>query len=112
MRLIFNCISCKKKNIYTPNFSNRGDLQMQMGDDVKVNCSHCGQNSKKNVNEISAEEDKRVLIGGVVVSLISTIVFWFYFGALSTLSFVIIFLVWAQEHKLTSNFNRYKIRNR
>lgn len=49
MRLQYNCSSCKKGNYFKPKTATRGDLQMKLGDEVKVNCKIV-ETQKKNIS--------------------------------------------------------------
>lgn len=110
MRLQYTCSSCKKPNYYTPVVSTRADLQMKMGNEVKVNCSDCGKQDKKHLNRITAVVDNRILIGGVILGIISTILLWSILGAIATATFTLPVLFWKSEQGKTRTFNRYTIK--
>ncbi len=112
MRLEYTCSGCKKQNNYTPVTVTRGDLQMKVGDEVTVNCSHCGKMDKKHINRIDAVIDNRKILIAISISALVAIVLWNLYGGIGALFFTIPIIVWIQESKATNDFNSYKIRRK
>ncbi len=110
MRLQYTCSSCKTTNYYTPVVPTRADLQMKMGDEVRVNCSNCGKQDKKHLNRISAVTDTRIIIVGLILGIISTVVLWNFVGAIGTITFSLPIIFWKYELEKTRNFNAYAIK--
>ncbi|WP_025742848.1 hypothetical protein [Aquimarina pacifica] len=112
MRLEFTCSGCKKQNKFTPVAPTRGDLQMKIGDEVKVNCLHCGKIENKHINRIDAVNDTKKLLLALGISVVVTFILLFFFGLIGTITFSIPLLMWIQENSLIKSFNSYKIRRR
>ncbi|MDH7447360.1 hypothetical protein [Aquimarina sp. 2201CG14-23] len=112
MKLEYTCSGCKKQNKYTPVVATRGDLQMKVGDEVNVNCGHCGKQDKKHINRIDGVVDNKIILIAIVASVIVTIVLWNFYGAIGSITGVIPAFVWMYETKAANNFNSYKIRRR
>jgi hypothetical protein len=110
MRLEYYCSSCKKANYYTPKAATRADLQMKMGDEVKVNCKNCGKQDKKHLNRITAVTDYRIILVGVILGIISTIALWNYVGLIATITFSVPIFFWKYELENTRKFNSYAIK--
>lgn len=112
MKLEYTCSGCKKQNNYKPVTATRGELQMKVGDEVDVNCSHCGKIDKKHINRIDAVVDNRKILVALGISAIVTLVLWGLYGAIGTVTGLIPVMMWLQEGRATSHFNSYKIRRR
>ncbi len=112
MRLEYTCVSCKKQNNYKPVTSTRGELQMKVGDEVDVNCGHCGKIDKKHINRIDAVADNKKILIAFLISAVASLVLYSYFGLVGTITVGIPLLMWVQEGKSTNQFNSYKIRRR
>ncbi|WP_394747923.1 hypothetical protein [Spongiimicrobium salis] len=110
MRLLYTCSSCKEQNYYTPKMSSRAELQMKFGDEVQVNCKNCGKLEKKHLNKISAKVDQRIVFGGLVLGVLSTVFLWNYLGLLASSVASLPMIFWAYENKAVRQFNSYVIR--
>jgi hypothetical protein len=106
------CTSCGKENSFTPIKTTRGDLQMEVGDEVKVNCKSCGKIENIHLNKVYAIADNKILIVGVILGIVVSIILWNMFGAIATATMTIPILIWVYENKMANNFNRYKIRRK
>ena len=85
---------------------------MKVGNEVNINCNHCGKLDKKHINRIDAVVDNRKIIIVFIISGIVTVILWQLYGGISTITGIIPILMWMQEGKSTSDFNSYKIRRR
>jgi len=97
-------------NYYSPVVSTRADLQMKMGNEVRVNCSNCGKQDKKHLNRISATTDTRLIILGGVVGIICTVILLNFIGIIASVTCSFPFLVWQNEISKVRTFNRYAIK--
>ena len=104
------CPGCKSEQVLKASANTRGDLQMKFGNEVKQNCSNCGKMYNAHLNEVKAKVDKRIIIAGVIVSVIATAFLWFMFGAVGVVSGVIPIIFWKQQESQVSSFNRFKIK--
>lgn len=112
MNLITSCKSCKKEIKITSRASTRPDLQMEKGEEFNVNCLNCGAMEKKHVNDIQAEQNNTTILIGVGIGVLVTIMLWFFYGAIGTISIGIPILFWQQQMNATKTFNSYMIRRR
>ena len=112
MKLEYTCSSCKKQNNYKLVTPTRGELQMKVGDEVDVNCNHCGKLDKKHINRIDAVVDSKKMLIAFLISAVVTVILYGFFGLIGTITFSIPLLMWIQENKSISHFNSYKIRRR
>lgn len=110
MRLQYTCSSCKKSNYYSPVVPTRTDLQMKMGDEVRVNCSNCGKQDRKHLNRISAVTDNRIVLIGLILGIISTLALWNFVGAMATITFSLPIIFWKIELDKAQKFNSYAIK--
>ena len=109
MGLYTICGSCKNEiSVKSPGIT-RVDLARERGDEFYVNCKNCGNNSKRHVNEVYAEPNKAVLIGGVILGVVVTAVLWVLVGAIGTFSLAIPVLIYNQQHSNAHAFNGYEI---
>ncbi len=112
MRLQYNCTSCRNTNYFRPVVATRGDLQMKMGDEVEVKCEFCKEMQKKHINKITAVADKRMLIVGGILGLVSAIILWLSFGAIGVVTAVVPILIGVYESNAANSFNKYMIRRK
>ena len=112
MVLVYNCSGCKKENIFKPKLPDRGLLQEQMGDEVKVNCTSCGKMENKYINRIEAVADKRFIYLTIAIAIVFAGLLWYYIGGISSTIFLLPFSAWIYESKAASTFNRYKIKRK
>ncbi|MDO1501384.1 hypothetical protein Q2T40_14715 [Winogradskyella maritima] len=112
MRLTTHCSSCKENIKIKSSASTRGDLQMEKGDEIKVNCPQCGKVEKKHINEIRAEANNFIIVGSIILCLVVTAFLWYYFGAIGLVGFAIPIIVWYQQMNATRSFNLYRIRRK
>jgi len=83
---------------------------MDKGEEFNIQCEHCLKNSKIHVNDVRAQQNNKIIIGGVVVGLIITIVLWRFLGAVATLSATVPAIIWKQEANAVTTFNKYMAR--
>ena len=112
MRLVTFCSSCRMDYQLPFSAPTRGQLQMQMGDELDVNCNHCGKLEKKHINEIRASINNKVILVGLLASAIMTIFLWLSYGAIGTVTMIIPIFFWQQEMAATRSFNNYVIRRK
>ena len=112
MKLYARCKSCKNELKIKSNAQTRPDLQMEKGEELKLNCLNCGKVDKVHINDIRAEQNKRIILIGLIFGIIATIVLWYYFGAIGTVSAIIPVLFWQTEMKSVKAFNSYLIKRK
>ena len=112
MRLNIYCTSCKADSKIKSQATTRPELQMEKGDDFVLNCKNCGKTEKKHINDVKAEIDNRLLIGGTIVGIIATIILWIYFGAIGTVSIGIPLLIWQLQMGSVKTFNAFMIKRK
>jgi len=109
MKLSYYCSSCKKENYIKTNAPDRLTLHMELGvKEINERCKHCGNHTKKHINRLHAESNYTIIIGGVILAIIATILLW-DFGFVSTLSGTLPILIWIDQNKKASSFNRSRI---
>ena len=92
--------------------STRHELQMEKGDEFTVNFPKTGKIEKVHVNDVMAEVSKVVILIGLVIGVVATIVLWYFYGAIGTLSGLIPVLFWRQEMQAVKSFNSYTIKRK
>ncbi|WKB82883.1 hypothetical protein [Cellulophaga omnivescoria] len=112
MKLAYRCPSCKATNYYTPVIATRGDLHMKIGDSFDANCSSCNSKEKVHINKITAVQDKKLIVIGAVIGLVTAIILWSIFGAIGTVAVGIPIIFMTVESSATNAFNKYMIRRR
>ena len=112
MKLVTRCKSCKKDIIIKSNAATRPDLQMQKGDEFKVNCLSCGNIETKHVNDVKAEANNIIILIGVALGIIASITLWVLYGAIGTVGLAIPLLFWYQQMDAKKAFNSYMIKRK
>lgn len=112
MNLVTHCSSCKKEIKIKSKAATRPDLQMQKGDEIKVNCQNCGKMEKKHVNEVRAIPNNTIILIGVIIGVFSAIFLWLFYGGIASVSFIIPLLFWQQQSNASKSFNSYMIRRK
>lgn len=112
MKLEYRCPSCKATNYYMPVIATRGDLHMKIGDNFDANCRSCNSKEKVHINKITAVQNKKLILIGAAIGLITAVILWSIFGAIGTVSLVIPILFMTVESSATNSFNKYMIRRR
>ncbi len=109
MKLITQCNYCSseiKVKSYAPT---RPDLEMHKGEKFKVTCSQCGRPQEKQANDVRAIASNIILIGGVVISIVVTVLLWKMLGAIGTVSIIIPILIYNSELRAVALFNSYRV---
>ncbi|KGL63948.1 hypothetical protein [Polaribacter sp. Hel1_85] len=112
MNLYTVCRSCKKSNSIKSDAITRPDLQMEIGSEFTFNCNKCGNIEKVHVNDVSAEPNKKHILIGLILGVVSALILYFFYGAVGILSGVIPLLFWQVEMKSIKSFNSYMIRRK
>ena len=112
IKLVTPCKSCKKDIAIKSVAATRPDLQMQMGDEFRVNCQNCGTFDRKHVNDISAKQNNLLLLLGIAISIAVSLLLWNVYGAIGTISILIPVYFWYQQMAATRGFNSYRIRRK
>jgi hypothetical protein len=85
------------------------DLKEEIGEEMNQRCKHCGNHTKRHINRLHAEPNYVLILGGIVVAVIFTIVFW-DLGFVTTLSGSFPIAIWMSENKKSSAFNKVMLR--
>lgn len=112
MNLYTNCTSCLKSVTVSPKAKTRPNLHAKLGDEFMLECRKCGNREAKHVNDIIAEPSKHMLLFGVVLGLGVTAFLWWFYGAISTLSSIVLIIVWGQQTAAAKAFNRFTVRRK
>jgi len=108
MKLITTCNHCKSK-IKVKSFApTRPALEMHKGEKFKVECKECGRPQQKVANDVRAIPSKIISIGGVLISLVVTVLLWEMLGAIGTVTFFIPFVINKNETNAVRAFNSYQ----
>lgn len=110
MKLFTNCDSCKEEIRIKSNASTRSDLEMEKSEVFTINCSSCGINQKRHVNDIRAKQNNVIVLGGIGISIIVTVALWSVLGVVGTITGAIPVLIWKQQSNAVHTFNTYKVR--
>ncbi|TLX73441.1 hypothetical protein E9993_15105 [Labilibacter sediminis] len=112
MKIVTHCNSCKADIKIKTSASTRPDLQMEKGDEIKVDCLNCGNTENKHVNDFKAEPNQKLILISVGLGIVATAILWNFYGAIGTISISIPLLFWKQQINATKAFNSYMIRRR
>lgn len=112
MKLYTYCKSCKSNIKIKSDAPTRPELQMVMGDELKINCKNCGKMDKAHVNDIKAEPNRFILILGVILGVLFSILLWTYYNGIATISIIIPLLFWQQQRTAVRAFNSYMIKRK
>ena len=112
MKLYTSCPSCKKEIPVKHRATDRGQLQMNVGDEIRVNCMSCGTIARKHINEVRAQPNNTLILIGLGLGLIATAILWTIFGGIGTVSMAIPLLIWVQQSNATNTFNKFMIRRK
>ncbi|MEP2935362.1 MAG: hypothetical protein ABJM06_06565 [Gilvibacter sp.] len=104
------CPGCKQDHPIKGNAKNRGDLQMQKGNEFKFNCHHCGKIANTHVNDVKAKPNKIIIVAATLVAVIGGVFLLLFIGYLGGFAFLIPMAAWKQQELSVSAFNRYKIK--
>ncbi|MEP5341743.1 MAG: hypothetical protein ABJQ50_18665 [Algibacter sp.] len=85
-------------------------MKQEIGLEINERCKHCGNHTKRHINRLHADSNYINILGGILLAIIVTILFW-DLGFLSSLSFSIPFTIWMIENKKASTFNKVLIRD-
>ena len=106
MHLFTVCPSCRAENKLKHREPTRPDLAKRIGEQVSVNCNHCGNNYQKAIGDVRAKQDYRLAIAAAVVGLILAVLL-LRFGWVAVFPFLLPVLAMSQERNAVSAFNRY-----
>jgi len=113
MKLFYSCTSCKKVNPFSPKASDRGVLQMRLGNsEVQVNCQGCGKREKIHLNKIYAAINYLPILIAVGLSAVVTLLLLTIYGAIGTVTMSIPVIFWLAESNAANTFNKFLIRRR
>lgn len=112
MQLYTTCQHCQSTLTVKSSCATRSELQMEKGDFLSIYCSGCEELKEKHVNDIRAKTDGRILLIGLIASIIVSVILWFVLGAIGTLSILIVVLFAQQEMKAVKGFNSYLVRRK
>ncbi len=112
MKLYTYCKHCKEEINVTTKASDRGSLQMKHGDHLDLKCEECNGTNNKHVNDIKAEIKYSSLFVALGISILVTLILWFFIGAVSTLSLSIPLLYWKIQSDTIHKFNSYMVRRK
>lgn len=107
MELITFCKACRKSIKVKSRATSRAKLEREKGREFLVNCTHCGKNNPKHVNDIRARENKVVMMSAGALGILLALILLFIFGAIGTLVITIPIFIWKQQTEAVGRFNRY-----
>lgn len=112
MILYTKCIGCSKEHKIKASGPTRGDLQQKYGDQLKINCRHCGKMFNAHLNKVKAKSNQAIIAGSFIVSILAGVAMFYYFWAAGTIVIAIPLVIWQQQEAHVRAFNRYKIKQR
>jgi uncharacterized membrane protein len=107
-RLSYYCKSCGKKNYINSKANNRFELQQELGDELKRNCSICGTYKVTHINRLCAEISSWVIIVTVIACLVLSSLL-FFVGWISTLTFTVPIWFYFDQQKRANRFNKIMV---
>lgn len=112
MKLYTICPNCRNEVKIKSTAKTRGDLQMEIGEEVTFQCLYCKENHKNHINKVRAETSNKFILIGLVISIFVSIILWFVLGAIGTVIIIIPGVFWYQEMSAVKSFNNYMVRRR
>jgi len=109
MKIFAKCTGCKEHVILSTKASTRPELAHEKGENIKINCTHCGKDFSRHVNEIRAKVNYTTILIGVAVGTVLTIVSIFFIGFIALATFMIPLIIWQSQEKNVHAFNKYLI---
>lgn len=109
MKLYTYCKSCSEPSGIRSSANTRSELERELGETFLFNCTHCGINDTKHVNDVNAKPSLWIALGGLAVSAIVTIALWKGLGGIGAISIVLPMMIWKQQNKSVHAFNRYRL---
>ena len=110
MKLFTNCNTCKQQVSIKSNASDRSELIKEKGEEFNIQCNDCSTTHSVHVNNVRAKMNKKILIGGIIISLIVTMFLLNFVGLIGTISLTIPAIIWKQQSSAVHSFNTYMIR--
>lgn len=110
MKLIANCKSCKTEIKINSNASTRPELEMDKGELIKITCQECGLKQEKHVNDVRAIQSIPLIVGGLLISLLTTFVLVSFAGIFGVITLAVPLVIWQQQRSSAHNFNLYRTR--
>jgi len=108
MKLYYFCKSCKRENAFTVKANNRYDLQKLKGKHISERCPECGTITQRHINRVHAKPRYyRIALGFLLSILLSY--FLLDVGWIIGVVFIIPILLWKEEIRYASSFNRVMI---
>lgn len=125
MKLYTNCKSCKNEIRFFTWESDRIRLAMDKGKKIELKCKKCGHKYNYHLNDMTAKENKIVLIIGLLIFLggtpLTIYLLWDYLFRValiySTIAFAVLIgvpltiyiLIEKEQREKVSRFNSFKI---
>ncbi|MFC4635996.1 hypothetical protein ACFO3O_18955 [Dokdonia ponticola] len=114
MKLYYYCSSCQKENSFQTKATNRFELQKERGNFINERCTKCGTIVKRRINRVHAKANKWILVlGGIFGILFTAIIFLFVpliiIVVTNSVIFSVPFIVWREQDKKASNFNKVMV---
>lgn len=112
MALYTDCPSCRKSFRLPYKASTRSRLQMKEGDELRINCKHCGHLGSRHINEVYKSTNP------VFIGLSTALGAWLTFqlldsyGYISAIFMAIPLIVWKDEERRVKAFNGYMVRRK
>jgi len=107
-RLSYHCKSCGKKNYIKSKANDRFELQQELGDELKRNCSICGTYKVTHINRLRAEFGHWVYPVVVLIFLIAVALVLFL-GWLAMIAFSAPIWFYFDNQRRVSLFNRVMV---
>jgi len=108
MKLYYFCKSCKRENGFTVKSNNRFDLQKEKGKHISERCPECGTITERHINRIHAKP-RYYRIALIFMLAIVISYFLFEMGWIAGLTFILPIILWKEEVRYASTFNRVMI---
>ena len=109
MKLFTFCQGCREEIDVKSSASTRSDLERDRGMNLTIKCPECGKIDSYHLNDVKATVSARNIIAGVVLGIVLTGLLGVVLGGLSMVSMGVAILIWKNEEKKASHFNRYML---
>jgi len=112
MKLFTICKTCNEQSPIKSNASDRSELIRNNGEEFSNQCNICLKTHKIHVNDVRAKINKKILIGGLIVSVIVTLFLLYFAGLIGTVTLTIPAIIWKQQSNAVHSFNTYMVRRK
>ncbi len=112
MKLYTTCSSCYKNIKLKQKATTKFEFQRNFGEEIELNCNHCGTSNTKHVNRIFAKSEWFWVLISFGISVLLSILLFFIIGGIGIVFISVPVLITFGQQKSINAFNRSMIPRR